>query len=245
MAKQPRPGTASNAADISDLTESYRRWRESRLGQITDTLEERLILDLLGPVEGLRVLDVGSGDGVLACVLARRGARVTGVDADPWMLAAARRRARAESVDLELLHGRAEKLPFAEGTFDRVVAVTVLCFVQQADRAIDEMARVLKPGGRLVIGELGKWSVWAAIRRIRGWLDAPTWKLASFRTTNELRSLVETHGLTVEHASGSIYYPPNGLAAVLLAPVDPWLARWTSIGAAFVAVAAVKNDTGY
>jgi 2-polyprenyl-3-methyl-5-hydroxy-6-metoxy-1,4-benzoquinol methylase len=59
---------------------AYEEWRSSRLGQITDALEERLLLDLLGPVRGLAVLDVGCGDGVLASALARRGAQVTGLD---------------------------------------------------------------------------------------------------------------------------------------------------------------------
>lgn len=226
------------------LPESYRHWRDSRLGQITDALEERLILDLLGPVEGLRVLDIACGDGALGSVLARRGARVTGLDADRQMLAAAWRRAGAESVDLELVHGQAEALPFPDATFDRVVAVTVLCFVRHVDQAIGEMARVLKPGGHLVIGEFGRWSLWAAIRRMRGWLGAATWKLARFHAAKELRSLVEAHGLTVNQSIGSIYYPPIGLAAVLLARFDASFARCTSVGAAFIAVKATKPREG-
>ncbi len=106
------------------------------------------------------------------------------------MLEAARARAEVESADLHLVPGEAKALPFADQTFDRVIAVTVLCFIPQADQAIAEMARVLKPSGRLVIGELGRWSPWAAIRRVRGWLGAPTWKTARFRTVGELRKLL-------------------------------------------------------
>jgi ubiquinone/menaquinone biosynthesis C-methylase UbiE len=172
VAKRLLVADTSNATTSAvGLPESYRRWRESRLGQITDALEERLLLDLLGPVRGLSVLDVGCGDGVLASALARRGARVTGLDTDPQMLAAAHHRAKSESIELRLVRGRAEALPFEGETFDRVVAVTVLCFVRETDRAISEIARILKPGGRLVIGELGRWSLWAAIRRVKGWLE--------------------------------------------------------------------------
>jgi ubiquinone/menaquinone biosynthesis C-methylase UbiE len=192
------------------------RWRHSSLGRITDRLEERLILELLGSVECLNVLDVGCGDGALAATLSRRGARVTGLDPDPRMLDAARARAEAKSLDLTLVPGRAEALPFAEEIFDRVVAVTVLCFIPEADRAIAEMTRVLRPRGRLVIGELGRWSLWAAIRRMRGWLGAPTWKVARYRTTSEMRHLLEKHGLTVGETRGSIFYPPSKLAASLL-----------------------------
>ena len=224
------------------LPAAYDHWRSSRLGQITDALEERVLLGLLGPVRGLSVLDVGCGDGVLGSALARRGARVTGLDTDPRMLAAAHRRAQSESIELRLVRGRAETLPFEDETFDRVVAVTVLCFVPETDRAISEIARILKPGGRLVIGELGRWSLWAAIRRVKGWFGAPTWKTVRFHTAKELRSLLGAHGLNVHKTVGAIYYPPVGIAALWLARFDAWGSRWTSLGAAFIAVLASKRN---
>lgn len=234
------------ALDSAYLAGSYARWRNSRLGQITDRLEESVILELLGPVESLNLLDVGCGDGAMAAALSRCGARVTGLDPDSRMLEAARRRAEAESLDLILVPGRAEHLPFADRTFDRVVAVAVLCFIPQTDRAIAEMARVLKPGGRLVIGELGRWSLWTAIRRARAWLGAPTWKAARFRTVVELRRLLERHGLTVREIRGSIYYPPFDLAALLLGHLDLWFGRQTTFGAAFIVLSATKTlDRAY
>ncbi|WP_407659926.1 class I SAM-dependent methyltransferase [Methylocystis suflitae] len=126
------------------LAKSYARWRSSRLGQITDALEQQLLLELLGPVAGLTLLDIGCGDGALAMELARRGAIVTGLDADPAMIAAARRRLENEGAPLRLVDGRAERLPFDDEAFDLVVAVTVLCFVRDDERVVAEMARVLK-----------------------------------------------------------------------------------------------------
>lgn len=228
------------SADSTSLAGSYARWRNSNLGRTTDTLEERLILELLGDVDRLDVLDVGCGDGALAATLSGRGARVTGLDPDVRMLDAARARAEAGSLDLTLVPGRAEALPFADQAFDRVVAVTVLCFIPQADRAIAEMARVLRPDGRLVIGELGRWSLWAAIRRVRGWLGAATWEAARFRTASETRHLLEKHGLTVGETRGSIFYPPSNLAASLMARFDSSLGRRTTFGAAFIALSATK-----
>jgi ubiquinone/menaquinone biosynthesis C-methylase UbiE len=67
-----------------------------------------------------------------------------------------------------LQQGRAEQLPFEDASFDLVIAVTVLGFVPDAQRAVGEMARVLVPGGRVVLGELGRYSVRAAERRVRG-----------------------------------------------------------------------------
>ena len=131
-------------------------------GRITDALEEHLPLDRIGPARGLRILDVGCGDGVLATRLARSGARVTGIDDSAEMLAAARRRAKAASLGIDLVEGDAGDLPFPAGHFDCVVSVATLCFVDDPRPTIREMVRVLKPGGTLILGELGRWNPWAA-----------------------------------------------------------------------------------
>lgn len=235
MDKSPHERSPATA-----LTESYARWRSTRLGQITDTLEQRLLFELLDPIAGKTILDVGCGDGELAAELARRGAVVTGVDADPAIIAAARRRAGIEHVELRLIEAKAEALPFEDASFDRILAVATLCFVPDAARAANEMTRVLKPGGRLVIGELGRWSLWAAYRRVRGWFGHPTWRVARFWSATELRKLVEAAGLDLVETRGAVYYPPCGVAARLLAPIDPWLGRRTTLGAAFIAISATK-----
>lgn len=90
---------------VEGLRESYARWRASPLGQITDRLEQQLLFELAGSVAGKMVLDVGCGDGALASELARRGAIVTGLDADPAMIAAARRRTEIEAIQLHLVIG--------------------------------------------------------------------------------------------------------------------------------------------
>jgi ubiquinone biosynthesis O-methyltransferase len=225
---------------IEGLRESYARWRSSTLGQITDRLEQKLLFELAGSVVGKTVLDVGCGDGALASELARHGAIVTGLDADPAMIATARRLTEIEATQLQLIEGQVERLPINDAAFDLVLAVTVLCFVRDAEQAVGEMARVLKPGGRLVIGELGRWSLWAAYRRIRGWLGHPTWRAARFRTAFELSELVSTAGLEVAGIRGAAYYPPCSAVARLLAPFDLWLGRQTTLGSAFIAVSAMK-----
>lgn len=220
--------------------EAYAGWRATSLGAITESIEQRVLLELTGDLAGKRVLDAGCGDGALVCALAARGAEAIGVDPDPAMLAAARARAARLGVRATFLEGRVERLPFPAASFDVVAAITVLCFVPDAAGAVREMARVLRPGARLVLGELGRWSVWAALRRVRGWLGASTWKAARFRTPRELRALAHEAGLSVTSLRGAVYYPPTDFAARLLAPVDPRLARLTPFGAAFLALGAVK-----
>ncbi len=228
--------------DIPGLgPEAYARWRGRELGTITEALERRLILDLVGAVEGRRILDVGCGDGELAVALSGRGAAVAGVDASASMIEAARARAERQRAPVSFQVASAQSLPFAAEEFDIVVAVTILCFVEDAAPVFQEMARVLRPGGRLVIGELGKWSSWAAARRLRGWLGSPLWRKGRFRSAKELRALAEQAGLVPAPVRGAVYYPRFQIAAKALAPFDPAFSRLTTAGAAFLALSAVKR----
>ena len=227
-------------ADVTEpaiTTDAYARWRASTLGRITERVELDVVLGLAGPLAGKRVLDVGTGDGTYALEAAARGAVVTGIDLAPGMLEAARSRARDRRVAASFELGRAEALPFADGSFDVVIAVTVLCLVADPRLVMREMARVLAPGGRLVIGELARYNVWAAERRVRGWLGAKTWRHARFWSRRALMRVVEDAGLHVAAVRGSIFFPPSGLAARVVAPFEPLLTRLHAPGGAFLAAA--------
>lgn len=218
----------------------YAEWRSSEIGEATDRLERRLLLELIGDVKGKQVLDVGCGDGVLGVELAIRGAQVSGIDVSEAMIRGAGERARQQGLDIAFEVAAAQQLPFSAARFDCVTAVTILCFVDDAVPVFREVARVLRPGGRLVIGELGRWSSWAAMRRVRGWLGSPVWRHGRFRSARELRLLAEQAGLRVEIVRGAIYYPRWRFAARLLAPCDAMLSRLGTLGAAFIALSARK-----
>ena len=222
--------------------QAYLSWRAASLGAITEELEQRQVMDMMGELSGRRVLDAGCGDGALVRAAASRGADVTGIDTDPAMLAVARSRAAQAGLHATFMEGPVERLPFPNASFDVVVSITVLCFVADAAGAVREMVRVLRPGGRLVLGELGRWNVWAMRRRVRGWLGSATWKAARFRTASELRALAKGAGLSVTAIRGAVYYPPVGFLARLLAPIDSRLGRLTTFGAAFIALSAVRID---
>jgi SAM-dependent methyltransferase len=216
----------------------YADWRESSLGEITETLEHRLILELVGPVLGRSVLDMGCGDGTLLAVFRDQGAAtITGCDADARMVARAR---QLLGPDATLGVARGHALPFPDASFDVVSCITVLAFVPDAGAAVREMARVLRPGGVLIIGDLGKWSYWAARRRIRGWLGAMLWRGARFWRAGELAELVGQAGLTVGPIRGAIFFPPWTAAARRMARFDARLGQATTIGAAFIAVRGSK-----
>lgn len=222
--------------------QAYSRWRASEIGAITERIERKLMLEAIGDVHGLHVLEIGCGDGSLAVELSRRGAHVSAIDASPAMIAAARQRADRHDAPISFAVATAQELPFPPARFDLVVAQTVLCFVASASPVFREISRVLRPGARLVIGELGKWSTWAAARRIRSWLGSPLWRMGHFRTPRELETLAREAGLVPEAVRGGVYYPRVRLAARLMERLEPGISRLTTFGAAFLVLSAYKPN---
>jgi ubiquinone/menaquinone biosynthesis C-methylase UbiE len=102
-------------------------------------------------LRGKRILEVGCGPGVDLVHLAATGARVTAVDLTPEAVSLARRHLEVRGLDATVQEANAERLPFDEGTFDVVYSHGVLHHTVDTQRAIDEVRRVLKPGGEAVI----------------------------------------------------------------------------------------------
>jgi len=127
------------------------------------------ILAGLGPLDGLRMLDLGCGKGRFARVLANRGAELTGLDLSRAMLMAAG--------GLDRVQASVRRLPFRTSTFDAVLAVEVIEHVdpRSLDLVLAEARRVLRPGGRILIVDKNVWS-WNAERRwlpsvVLKWID--------------------------------------------------------------------------
>ncbi len=116
------------------------RWRRAMVGAIRAGGEER-------------VLDVATGTGLVAQSLVRRyGCRVVGLDQSPQMLAGAQARVAAEPLLAErvtLVRGEAERLPFEDGEFDHLTFTYLLRYVDDPAATMVELARVVKPGGRI------------------------------------------------------------------------------------------------
>jgi len=224
-----------------DLAQRYRAWRTRTLGAVTERLEMAAVLEFLAPVAGKRVLDAGCGDGAYSVAAAERGALVTGVDLSEDMLAMARARSAARGVMVDWRRGDVMALPFPDSSVDLAIAITLLCLVPDPRAAVRELSRVLVPGGRLVIGELHRWSLWAMKRRIRGWSGDSFWRGARFWTAGALRDLLRDSNLQPGRVRGVAYYPPTGPVARLLAPADPFLARLGTFGAAFLVIEGVKS----
>ena len=100
---------------------------------------------------GKRVLDVGCGNGYVLSRYARAGARAFGVDLTRTAVDLARARFRLHGLAGTFLQADAERLPFGDGVFDLAVSVGVLHHVPDIGRAIEEIRRVLRPGGQIIL----------------------------------------------------------------------------------------------
>lgn len=141
-------GTAEEAARHTG--ETYERYLAPSIGEPS----ARPVIEAAALQEGERLLDVGCGTGVAARLGAERVApsgTVTGVDPHPGMLEVARR----TSPDIEWRQGTAEDLPLPDGSFDAVVCSLSFQFFADKAKALQQMRRVLAPGGRAAVGTPG------------------------------------------------------------------------------------------
>lgn len=201
----------------------------SRALEITYTTPDMVaqraaVLDLLDPLPGEDALDVGSGNGSLACELAEQigpSGSVCGVDPSPTMLALAARRVPPESAaPVRFRAGDATGLPFPDTSFDMLTAIQVYEYVPDMPRALAEAHRVLRPGGRLLVLDTD-WDslVWHSSdpRRMQRVLTAWDEHLADPHLPRRLGRLLSDAGFTVTHRAVlpmlNTGYDPNTLSA--------------------------------
>lgn len=182
-------------------------------------ISELLALRPFVPWEG-RGLEIGVGSGRFAGPL---GVQV-GVDPSPAMLV------HAAARGIEVVEGTAENLPFEAGTFDHALVVTTICFVDSAERMAAEARRVLKPGGRLVIGFIDRES---ALGRhyLAHQFESVFYREATFFSSEEVERLLGGAGFSVESWAQTLARPlPQTLS------IEPL--RWGRGDCAFVVVTA-------
>ena len=134
--------------------------RYDRMGALMsfgqDPRWRRAVVRALDPQPGQEVLDVATGTGMVAFALARHGCRVVGLDQSEAMLSGAQAKLRTEpELAVSFVRGEAEQLPFADRRFDALSFTYLLRYVDDREATMRELARVVKPGGRIAMVEFG------------------------------------------------------------------------------------------
>ena len=144
----------------------YDRWFQTPIGKLIKTYETELILEMLRPSKGELILDAGCGTGVFTKDFIIAGAKVVGLELSFPMLARAGE--KLSGTPFLMIQGDMKKLPFADHVFDKAVSVTAIEFIKDARDAVDELFRVTKPGGLIVVATLNSLSPWAERRKVSG-----------------------------------------------------------------------------
>lgn len=144
-------GDATDAAKafFDRHAEAYARSDSHRTGHDLD-----MLIDALRPLSGMTALDVATGAGFVAVAMAEAGARVTAVDVAPAMLRETGRLAAQAGVAVSLLEARADALPLADATVDRVASRRAAHHFDRIDDALAEWRRVLRPGGWAAVADV-------------------------------------------------------------------------------------------
>ena len=217
------------------IAPQYDAWYATPLGAFALEVEIAALVALGGQLTGRRGLEVGCGTGQFGRVFTQRGVRMFGVDRSAAMLKEA---ARHSMETLTLCRAEGEHLPCPGSSFDLVVAVTVLEFARDPQAILAETWRVLRPGGKLIVGVLNAWSLWAIARRLR--CSESPYVHAHFYQPPELMRLLATFGPVMWR--GAVFLPPwtKGPARAWWWRVERVGARLLPMFGAFLAAAARK-----
>jgi ubiquinone/menaquinone biosynthesis C-methylase UbiE len=187
-------GGAKDMAEIFDRwPEQYDQWFETPLGRLIKTYEAELILSMLNPGRGEFILDAGCGTGVFTADILEAGARVAGAELSRPMLLRAVFKYKGKP--FLSVQGDMRRLPFSDGSFDKAVSVTAVEFIENAKAAVEEMFRVTKPGGTIVVATLNSLSPWARRRTHAGKQGHPVFRHAVFRSPEAMAGLSPVKGV--------------------------------------------------
>ena len=172
--------------DFNDAI-AYEKWFNDPRNKFVADLESRLMLDLLEPVRGETVLDIGCGTGAILLPFLEIGLQATGLEPSPYMLDIASRNL-GNRVDLH--RGFAEDLPFDDNSFNYACLVTTLEFVEDKQKAIEEACRVAKD--RIFLGVLNRYAIKGVQRRVKGVFTRTIYNHANFFSIWELKQIIRS-----------------------------------------------------
>jgi SAM-dependent methyltransferase len=245
--------------DLDGIRQGQRAmWSSGDYPDIARRIESvaQLVAERADAGPGVELLDVATGSGNVALLAARAGASVTGLDLTPSLLEVAAARAQEAGVQVRLIEGDAEQLPFADDAFDRVTSCFGAIFAPRHERAAAELMRVARPGGRIVVTA---WTPEGFNGRMFGligsYMPTPPPELRPsvlWGTEDHVRSLFdgaevsfERHTVTLTHDSPESWLAYNervlGPTIMVRAALEPQ-GRWEELSAELLALNREVNE---
>lgn len=226
----PSPDTTVDSEEVAKFERMARDWWDPngdfrplhrmnpcRLDYVTRQIAGEFGRDLAdpSPFEGLRVLDIGSGGGLMSEPLARLGATVVGADAAPTNVEVAAAHARSVGLEIDYRNTTAEALAEAGETFDVVQALEIIEHVSDPAAFLSALQALVRPGGLVLISTLNRTAKSFALaivgaEHVLRWVPKGTHDWSKFITPDELAALVSGAGLDLLDKRGMVYNPLSG-----------------------------------
>lgn len=169
---------------------SYDSWYSTPFGRYAHELEKRAVFSSIQDQRVQEVLDVGCGTGNYLIHLAARDFSVVGLDSSIAMIRVAKKKVRESGIDVDLVVGQAENLPFKERAFGLVISILALCFIGDEAKAISEMKRVSRRQCTMVVATLNRWSLYSIDRKLRAKIKNSVYRKAHFHSIIDLKALL-------------------------------------------------------
>ncbi len=185
-----------------------------RIGYVRDRVAAHWQRDALSghPLDGLSLLDIGCGGGLLSEPMTRLGARVTGVDASARNIAVASLHAERQGLAVDYRQGTAEALAAEGARFDVVMALEIVEHVSDVDLFLHSCGEMVKPGGLLFLSTLNRTAkAWAlaiaGAEYVLGWLPRGTHDWKKFLKPSEVARGLRAGGIETDDIVGVVYSP--------------------------------------
>ena len=186
------------ATIFNHYSEDYDRWFDTPEGKVLFRMEVEAVRLLTRNIEKPS-LEIGVGTG--------RFAKELGIDAgiDPSLKSLK----IAKKCGIKVEKAKGEKLPFKDKSFGTVFILFTLCFVENPEMVLFEAKRVLKIGGRLIVGIINRESPWGQLYLKKKAEGHPIYRYATFYSVYDIVKMIEKAGMAVEAYSSTLCQPPS------------------------------------
>lgn len=171
----------------------YDSWYQTTMGNYVFIKESTLLSEMIGDVSGKTLLEVGCATGIHSRFLLREDNEITGVDISKEMIKEAKQ-FQTDNLHFEVMD--ALHLRFEDNCFDIVFSATMIEFIVDKEALFKELFRVVKPGGKVVVGTIQKGSHFYDLYQTQFFQENTVFQYANFSDVNDLRQLGEQEFIT-------------------------------------------------